>query len=233
VLCENFGFWGETKIGQHVPMGPGLDSIDVVRLGAFNPVKLLGWFEEVLSNLIEIRVGTSTMGKDLKAGFGKSTMNSTGFATAAHVGSIEEENTINVSGMNDSGVDYSYNPRGLGRKNTVGLSGRHGQHNRRTSLKMSMHQERMGEFELAYGDDPAKSNDYIGESKMMNLPAVRDKNFYSILEKTNVDERKTMGRSFRINRDMMNRSLDGNSQSVTGERSPDRKVIHIDESSFG
>lgn len=45
-------------------MGPGLDSIDVVRLGAFNPVKLLGWFEEVLSNLVEIRAGTSPTAKE-------------------------------------------------------------------------------------------------------------------------------------------------------------------------
>lgn len=160
-------------------------------------------------------------------------MNSTGFATAAHFGSIEEENTVTVSGVNDSGGDYGYNPRGFGRKAMVGLSARHAQPNRRTSLKMSMHQERMGEFELAYGDDPAKSDEYLGESKMMNLPVVRDKNFYSILEKTNVDERKTMSRSFRINRDMMNRSGDGNSKSVTGERSVDRKGIHIDDSLFG
>ncbi len=43
----------------------------VVGLGAFNPVKRLGWFEEVLSNLIEIRVGTSTMGKDRRLGLEK------------------------------------------------------------------------------------------------------------------------------------------------------------------
>lgn len=206
-------------------MGKELASIDVVRLGAFNPVKLLGWFEEVLSNLTTIREGTSPRNKDYKPGFNKSTMNSTGFPTANHVGSIEEEGTVTVSGVNDSGLDHAYNPRGFGRKTTMGLPQSHYQQKRRTSWKMSMHQERMGEFELAYGDDPAKSDDFLGESKMMNLPVVRDKNFYSILEKTNFDEKKTMSRSFRINRDMMNRSVDGNSKSVTGERSVDRKVI--------
>jgi hypothetical protein len=64
VLFENFEYWGDTKIGQYVPMGKELASIDVVRLGAFNPVKLLGWFEEVLTNLTTIRVGTSPTAKD-------------------------------------------------------------------------------------------------------------------------------------------------------------------------
>lgn len=64
MLFENFEYWGDTKIGQYVPMGKELASIDVVRLGAFNPVKLLGWFEEVLSNLTAIRVGTRHTERD-------------------------------------------------------------------------------------------------------------------------------------------------------------------------
>lgn len=53
----------------------------------------------------------------------------------------------------------------------------------------------MTEFELHYGKD--KVDDYLGETRMLNLKNVRDKNYMSILTMTND---KTRGSPFMKNR---------------------------------
>lgn len=54
-IFEGFKFFGDTRVGQFVPMGKDLEGIDFVKIGAFNPVKLLGWFEEVVTTLSNIK----------------------------------------------------------------------------------------------------------------------------------------------------------------------------------
>lgn len=193
VLFNNFNFWDKSVIGKLTEMRKDLGEKAgpfFINLNTFEPILLLGWFEELLANMIVVK-DNCKMKDQLNKNNESTALNSqvldssrdSPFASA-----IYNDSNIESDGVLQTDETFQYkkfNPKAMIRRGSYDMDGNK-MIKRNNEASIKEHMIEIQTFDMPYDEKShPDENHFLNNSELIDFSKIRDKNMNIIVEKQN------------------------------------------------
>lgn len=222
LVFNSFLYMQETTLGKNVPTSSDMVQKEFVALGAFNPLKLMGWYTQVIIKIetLGLREKKCLMNNTFNTeNAEKNSYNKADNSTTIDVSRSKGDHSFDQVHSNNilTGLDELDDNHGMNEKTdfeerdiTIHINTQNNKNEkqnfrqalRRTSNFRNTQEDQhkkisqtMADFALRYGEQ----DDYLNANKMMDLNNVRRKNYETIVNKINRTGMRRSSSAFKVN----------------------------------